>query len=83
MYIRIYFELLSYFTQTMHLHACTYVHSYATTTRNYEFKKEVGIDSTKEVQKQGSFWHSLIYKSLIPTFGTLYNYLLAVNLCQK
>ena len=24
-------------------------------------------DSTKKVQKQGFFWHSLVYKSLIPT----------------
>ena len=38
----------------------------------------------KKVQKQGSFWHSLVYKSLIPTFGIkvkarVSNYIM----CQK
>ena len=31
--------------------------------QNCEFRKGVG---TKNVQKQGSFWHSLVYRSLIP-----------------
>ena len=41
--------------------------------KNYEFKKGVGIESTKKVQKQGLFLYSLVYKSLIATFGSLYN----------
>ena len=30
--------------------------------KNYEFKTGVDIDLTKKVQKQGFFWHSLVYK---------------------
>ena len=35
-------------------------------------KKGVGIDFTKKVQKEASFWHSLVYKSLIPIQGSFW-----------